>query len=160
LQLAVCALALGGGCRPPTAPQPAALEPKPSSEHRVSVSADAEVEVIFDEAATGTVVQGTVVADIEDAAVHTTAGDPQSDASSPATQRSAPGDCNATVPSFDETAAHAAGSLLGRTRTEDVVDASVVTLSIRHGADIVSGDVEDLSRLLSSARAKAMVLDV
>jgi hypothetical protein len=101
LQLAVCALALGGGCRPPPAPQPAAPEPKPSSEHRVSVSADAEVEVTFDEAATGTVVQGTVVADIEDAAVHTTAGDPQSDASSPATQRSAPGDCKATRASIE-----------------------------------------------------------
>jgi predicted nucleic acid-binding protein len=61
---------------------------------------------------------------------------------------------------FDETAAHAAGSLLGKTRTQDVVDASVVVLSIRRGADIVSADGKDMSRLLSSARAKVAILDV
>jgi hypothetical protein len=37
---------------------------------------------------------------------------------------------------FDEAAAHTAGSLLGKTRTRDVVDASVAVLSIRYGADI------------------------
>src|SRR5260370_40819220 len=39
---------------------------------------------------------------------------------------------------FDETAAHAAGSLLGKTRTKDVVDASVAVLSIRFGAHVIS----------------------
>ena len=61
---------------------------------------------------------------------------------------------------FDETTAHAAGSLLGKARTQDVVAASVVVLSIRRAADIVSADVKDISRLLSAARAKVMVLDV
>jgi predicted nucleic acid-binding protein len=64
------------------------------------------------------------------------------------------------VVAFDETAAHAAGSLLGKTRTKDVVDASVAVLSIRHGADVVSDDAEDIQQLLSAARAKGSVLDV
>src|SRR5258708_2090093 len=34
---------------------------------------------------------------------------------------------------LDEAAAHAAGSLLGKTRTKDVVDASVAVLSRRRG---------------------------
>jgi len=61
---------------------------------------------------------------------------------------------------FDEEAAHAAGSLLGKTRTQDVVDASLVVLSIRRGADVVSADVTNISRLLSAARAKVAILDV
>lgn len=64
------------------------------------------------------------------------------------------------VAPFDEAAAHAAGSLLGKTRTQDVVDAAVVVLSIRRGADIVSADAKDISRLLSAARAKVAILDV
>jgi predicted nucleic acid-binding protein len=61
---------------------------------------------------------------------------------------------------FDETAAHAAGSLLGKTRTRDVVDASVAVLSIRHGADVISDDAKDIQRLLSFARAKGSIIDV
>jgi predicted nucleic acid-binding protein len=61
---------------------------------------------------------------------------------------------------FDEPAAHTAGALLGQTRTNDVVDASVAALAIRHGADVVSNDAEDIRRFLSSARAKVSILDV
>ena len=60
---------------------------------------------------------------------------------------------------FDEAAAHIAGSLLGKTRTRDVVDASVAVLSIRYGADIVSDDPDDLQRLLSAARSKVSILE-
>jgi predicted nucleic acid-binding protein len=60
---------------------------------------------------------------------------------------------------FDDVAAHAAGSLLGRARTKDVVDASVVVLSIRRQADVVSDDVEDIRRLVAAARAKVAILD-
>src|SRR5688572_9855333 len=60
---------------------------------------------------------------------------------------------------FDEAAAHAAGSLLGKTRTRDVVDASVAVLSIRYGADIVSDDPHDIQRLLSAARSKVSILE-
>jgi predicted nucleic acid-binding protein len=60
---------------------------------------------------------------------------------------------------FDEAAAHTAGSLLGKTRTRDVVDASVAVLSIRYGADIVSDDPHDIQRLLSAARSKVSILE-
>ena len=64
------------------------------------------------------------------------------------------------VVSFDEAAAHAVGSLLGKTRTKDVVDASVAVLSIRHRADVISDDAEDIQRLLSGARARVSIVDV
>jgi len=49
--------------------------------------------------------------------------------------------------------------LLGKTRTRDVVDASVAVLSIRYGADIVSDDSNDIQCLLSVARVKVSILD-
>lgn len=64
------------------------------------------------------------------------------------------------VVAFDEAAAHAAGSLLGKTRTRDVVDASVVELSIRKVADIVSDDADDIRRLLAAAHATTSILDL
>src|SRR5262245_34145935 len=42
------------------------------------------------------------------------------------------------VVGFDEAAAHAAGALLGKTRTKDVVDAAVAVLAAKHSADVVS----------------------
>jgi hypothetical protein len=63
------------------------------------------------------------------------------------------------VVAFGEAEAHAAGALLGKTRTRDVVDASVAELSIRRRADIVSDDAEDLRRLLAAANAKTSILD-
>jgi predicted nucleic acid-binding protein len=59
---------------------------------------------------------------------------------------------------FDEAAAHAAGALLGKAGTRDVVDASVAELSIRKRADIVSDDADDIRRLLSAANAKISIL--
>jgi hypothetical protein len=64
------------------------------------------------------------------------------------------------VASFDETAAHAAGFLLGKTRTKDVVDAAVAVSSARYGADVVSDDADDLRRLLAAARARASIIVV
>ncbi len=61
---------------------------------------------------------------------------------------------------FDDAAAHAAGALLGKSRTRDVVDASVAELSIRKRADIVTDDAEDIRRLLSAAHAKTSILGV
>jgi predicted nucleic acid-binding protein len=60
---------------------------------------------------------------------------------------------------FDEAAAHAAGALLGKARTNDIVDASVVALAVQHSADIISGDADDIRRLVSAARAKLSVVD-
>jgi len=59
---------------------------------------------------------------------------------------------------FQEVDAHRTGSLLGKSRTSDVVDASVVTIAIRRQADVVSDDGDDIRRLLGAARANVAVL--
>jgi hypothetical protein len=73
------------------------------------------------------------------------------------------------VVAFDEAAAHAAGRLLGKTRTRDVVDASVAELSIRKQADVVSDHANDIRAqsaqnrrgpLLAAANAKTSILDL
>jgi predicted nucleic acid-binding protein len=64
------------------------------------------------------------------------------------------------VVAFDEANAHRAGALLGKSRTKDVVDASVAALAIRRRADIVTDDPDDIVRLLAAAHAKLAVLDV
>lgn len=50
-----------------------------------------------------------------------------------------------------ESDAQAAGRLLGKSKTTDVVDASVVAIAIRYQAVIITGDVEDLKRLTAVA---------
>jgi hypothetical protein len=50
--------------------------------------------------------------------------------------------------------------LLAKTRTKDVVDASVAVLSVRRGADVVTDDADDIRRLLSAARTKAAIISV
>jgi predicted nucleic acid-binding protein len=64
------------------------------------------------------------------------------------------------VVAFDQTAAHAAGSLLGKARTKDVVDASIAELAVRRGADIVSDDADDMRALIAAARAKVSIVGV
>jgi predicted nucleic acid-binding protein len=64
------------------------------------------------------------------------------------------------VVELDEAEAHRAGALLGKARTKDVVDASVVTLAIRERADIITDDPDDIRRLLAAARAKLSVRGV
>jgi predicted nucleic acid-binding protein len=64
------------------------------------------------------------------------------------------------VVEFDEASAHAVGRLLAASKTNDVVDATVVELAIRRRAGIVTGDVDDLSRLASSARARLRILEI
>jgi hypothetical protein len=61
---------------------------------------------------------------------------------------------------FAEADAHRAGALLGKSRSRDVVDASVVALAIERGADIQSGDGKDIGRLLAASGAKLRVLEV
>ena len=57
-----------------------------------------------------------------------------------------------------ETEAHAAGRLLGRTKTSDVVDAVAVTTALRQKAAILTGDPDDLVRLVrASGREVAVV---
>jgi predicted nucleic acid-binding protein len=52
----------------------------------------------------------------------------------------------------------AAGALLGKTRTSDLVDATVATLAARYGADVVTSDASDLRKLLTALGAKSSVL--
>ncbi len=60
----------------------------------------------------------------------------------------------------DERDAHEAGRLLGLARMTDVVDAIVVVLALRKNAVILSGDVDDLERLLAVSDGDAAVLAV
>lgn len=64
------------------------------------------------------------------------------------------------VVAFEETNAHRAGQLLAKSRTGDVVDAAVVVLAVERGADIQTGDVADIRRLIAAARAELLIRDV
>jgi hypothetical protein len=64
------------------------------------------------------------------------------------------------VTSLTEADAHRVGALLARSRTRDVVDASVAVLAIQRKAPILSDDAMDLRSLLSAARSKLPVLPV
>jgi len=59
-----------------------------------------------------------------------------------------------------ENEAHAAGRLLAKSRTADVVDAVVVTVALRYKAVIVTGDPEDIRRLVRASGRKAVVVTV
>jgi predicted nucleic acid-binding protein len=52
---------------------------------------------------------------------------------------------------LDESEAHQAGRLLAKTRTTDIVDAAVVALAIRQHAVILTGDPDDLERLVGAS---------
>lgn len=64
------------------------------------------------------------------------------------------------VVAFDEATAHAAGRLLASSKTNDVVDAAVVELAIDRHADVVTGDIRDLSKLASAARARLRFIEI
>ena len=64
------------------------------------------------------------------------------------------------VVAFDEAAAHRAGALLGKSRTSDVVDASVAVVAIAHDASIVSDDAQDIVRLLAAGHSKLKVRSI
>jgi predicted nucleic acid-binding protein len=65
----------------------------------------------------------------------------------------------AEIVPLDEELAHRVGSLLGKSRTRDIVDASVVALAVEHSADILSDDEEDIRRLMAAARGSAKTRD-
>jgi hypothetical protein len=58
---------------------------------------------------------------------------------------------------LDEGAAHRVGALLGRSKTTDVVDASVVDVALQRQAEIMTGDEEDILGLAASANAQIKV---
>jgi hypothetical protein len=61
------------------------------------------------------------------------------------------------VVALDEGGAHRAGAMLGKAGTTDVVDASVVEVAVRRGADILTGDPGDIERLVVAQEAKVVV---
>ncbi|HEV2889237.1 MAG TPA: PIN domain-containing protein [Frankiaceae bacterium] len=61
------------------------------------------------------------------------------------------------VEELTEDAAREAGELLGRAGTADVVDASVVVVARRYGADVVTADTGDVGRLVAAPRAEVRV---
>lgn len=64
------------------------------------------------------------------------------------------------VASLTEAKAHAAGQLLGRAGSRDVVDAVVAQTAAELQADVVTGDRADMRRLLDAARASGQIIDV
>ena len=63
------------------------------------------------------------------------------------------------VVAFDEVDAHSAGALLAASDTSDVVDAAVVTLAIRRGADVLTGDGRDIRLLVATSGVSIDVYD-
>jgi hypothetical protein len=59
-----------------------------------------------------------------------------------------------------EQKAHAAGELMGRAATRDVVDAIVAQTAADRRADVVTGDRADICRLLQAAGATGQIIDV
>jgi predicted nucleic acid-binding protein len=64
------------------------------------------------------------------------------------------------VVSLTEQRAYAAGRLLGRAGSRDVVDAVVAATAAELRADVVTGDPADIRRLLDAADASGQVIDV
>jgi predicted nucleic acid-binding protein len=64
------------------------------------------------------------------------------------------------VLSLTEHQAHAAGQLLGRAGSSDVVDAVVVQTAADLRADVVTGDHTDIRRLIDAAGSASHVIDL
>jgi len=64
------------------------------------------------------------------------------------------------VVSLTEQGAHSAGQLLGRAGSRDVVDAVVADTAAGLRADVVTGDRDDIRRLLDAADASGQIIDV
>jgi predicted nucleic acid-binding protein len=64
------------------------------------------------------------------------------------------------VTALTEQDAHAAGHLLGRAGTSDVVDAVVAQTAAQLGADVITGDPADIGRLLDAAGASVQIIDL
>lgn len=61
----------------------------------------------------------------------------------------------AVVHPFDDGAA--IGAILARSGTSDVVDAHLVAVGVTHGLDILTGDVDDIGRIVSAVASTATV---
>lgn len=59
-----------------------------------------------------------------------------------------------------EREAHEAGRLLGKTKTADVVDAALVAIALRQKAMILTGDPDDIKRLIRASDSTVAVVSV
>jgi hypothetical protein len=64
------------------------------------------------------------------------------------------------IATLTEQRAHAAGELMGRAATRDVIDAVVAQTAADLHADVVTGDRADIHRLLQAADATGHIIDV
>jgi hypothetical protein len=64
------------------------------------------------------------------------------------------------VVAFDQTEAHTVGRLLAASGTSDVIEAAVVVLAARRGADVQTGDSDDIRRLVAAASVPVDIHDV
>ena len=64
------------------------------------------------------------------------------------------------VLNLTEQDAHAAGRLLGRSGTSDVVDAVVAQTAAERRADVLTGDRGDIARLLQTVQAVGQIIDL
>jgi hypothetical protein len=64
------------------------------------------------------------------------------------------------IVALDARTAHAAGRLLGKTKTANVVDATVVALAVSRSASILTSDPDDLSRLVQASGSGVAVIEV
>ena len=62
--------------------------------------------------------------------------------------------------SMTEQKAHAAGELMSRAATRDVVDAVVAQTAADLRADVITGDRADILRLLQAAGATGQIIDI
>ena len=65
-----------------------------------------------------------------------------------------------TVLPFTEQTADDVGRLLARSRTADVVDATVIVAAIEHNAAVLTSDSKDLAKLASAAEYPVRLLTV
>lgn len=64
------------------------------------------------------------------------------------------------IESLDGERAKAVGVLLGRSQTDDVVDATVVSGASQRGDDVLTSDPADIGRLAAHAPGLARILDL
>jgi hypothetical protein len=64
------------------------------------------------------------------------------------------------VVTLGESEAHQAGRLLAISRTADVVDAVVVTVALCQGATILTGDPDDIERLVRASGREVAVVSI
>jgi predicted nucleic acid-binding protein len=67
---------------------------------------------------------------------------------------------SAFVISLDDELARRVGELCGKSRTSDIVDATVAVVANRFGDDVLTGDAQDIVRLLEALGSRSRIRDL